>query len=86
MDLKSFLNTVNRDSLVGLSVPVIRHRGTIASVIGYYCPEMRTGHITLPESELRSAAGLALHGQRFPRGRSRAEENAGSLSTPRSGA
>ena len=64
MDLKSLLNTVNRDSFIGLSVPLsVPKAGSI--IIGSYSPGMGAGHITLPESDLRSAAGLLYTGERF---------------------
>ena len=65
MDLKTFLNTVMRDSLIGLSVPLsVFEAGSI--IIGYYSPGMGAGHITLPKSELKSAAGLLYTGELFP--------------------
>jgi DNA polymerase I len=64
-DLKSFLSTVNKDSLVGLSVPLPIPEEDSA-IIGYYSLEKGAGHITLPQSELKAAAGLLYTGKHFP--------------------
>jgi len=57
VDLKSFLSTVKKDSLIGLPIPVpVANDG--AAVIGYYCPEMGAGHLDLPPGELKLAAQL----------------------------
>lgn len=64
-DLKSFLSTVNKDSLIGLSVPLlVPEEGS--AIIGYYGPETGAGHITLPQSELKAAVGLLYTGKHFP--------------------
>ena len=65
MDLKSFLSTLNKDSLVGLSVPLSVPEDD-STMIGYYRPETGAGHITLKQSELRHAAGLLYTGKYFP--------------------
>ena len=65
MDLKSFLSTVNKDSLVGLSVPLPVPEEDSA-IIGYYSLETGAGHITLKQSELKPAAGLLYTGKHFP--------------------
>ncbi len=65
MDLKGFLSTLNKDSLVGLSVPLSVPEDD-STMIGYYRPETGAGHITLKQSELRPAAGLLYTGKHFP--------------------
>lgn len=65
MDLHSFLSTVNKDSLVGLSVPLLVPEED-SIIIGYYNPEAGAGYITLSQSELKSAAALLYTGKRFP--------------------
>ena len=65
MDLKSFLSTVNKDSLVGLSVPLLIAEEDSA-IIGYYSPEMGAGHVTIPQIELESVAGVLYTGKHFP--------------------
>ena len=37
-----------------------------SAIIGYYSPETGAGHITLPQSELKAAAGLLYTGKHFP--------------------
>lgn len=64
-DLKSFLSTVNKDSLVGLSAPLPVPEEDSA-IIGYYSLETGAGHIILPQSELKSAVELFYSGKRFP--------------------
>jgi DNA polymerase I len=65
VDLRSFLSTVNTDSYIGLSVPLLVPEDDSAS-IGYFSPETGAGHITLPQSELKSAANLLYTGKHFP--------------------
>ncbi|MBI5250756.1 MAG: hypothetical protein HY912_14795 [Desulfomonile tiedjei] len=65
MDLKSFLSTVNKDSLVGLSVPLSVPEDD-SVIIGYYGPETGAGYITAPRGELDSAVGILYTGKRFP--------------------
>jgi hypothetical protein len=66
VDLKSFLSTVNKYSLVGLSVPLPVPEEDSA-IIGYYSLETDAGHISLPQSELKAAAGfLYTAGTLFP--------------------
>lgn len=65
MDLKSFLSTINKDSLVGLSVPLLDAEDG-AAIIGYYSPDTGAGHITFPQSELKSAVRLLYIGKYFP--------------------
>lgn len=64
MDLMSFLSTVNKESLVGLSVPLLVAEDDSA-IIGYYSPETGAGHIGLSRGELKSAAGLLYTGKHF---------------------
>jgi DNA polymerase I len=64
-DLKSFLSTVNKDSLVGLSVPLPVPEEDSA-IIGYYSLETGSGHITLPQTELKAAIGSLYTGKHFP--------------------
>ncbi len=61
MDLKSFVSTVNKDSLVVLSVPLPVPEENSA-IMGYYSSETGAGHTTLPQSELKAAAGLLFPG------------------------
>lgn len=65
MDLRSFLSTVNTDSYIGLSVPLLLPEDDSA-IIGYFSPETGAGHITFPQSELKSAASLLYTGKHFP--------------------
>jgi DNA polymerase I len=65
VDLKSFLSTVNTDSLIGLSVPLLVPEDDSA-IIGYFTPETGAGHITFPQRELRSAAALLYAGKHCP--------------------
>jgi hypothetical protein len=60
-DLKSCLSTVNKESLVGLSVPLPVPEEDSA-IIGYYSLETGAGHIRLPQIELKAAVGLLLPG------------------------
>ncbi|MFC1833800.1 DNA polymerase [Thermodesulfobacteriota bacterium] len=65
MDLKSFLSTVNKDSLVGLSAPVfIPEEGS--AIIGYYSPPIGEGHFQIPANELESAAEQLYTARHFP--------------------
>ncbi|WP_041286276.1 DNA polymerase [Desulfomonile tiedjei] len=65
MDLKSFMSTLNTDSLVGLSVPLsVPEDDSI--MIGYFRPETGAGHVRLPQSELKAAVGLLYTGKDFP--------------------
>jgi DNA polymerase I-like protein with 3'-5' exonuclease and polymerase domains len=64
VDLKSFLSTVNRDLLTALTVPVlVPEEGSV--IIGYYSSTTGAGNITLPQGELKSAAGLLYTGKHF---------------------
>jgi DNA polymerase-1 len=65
MDLKSFLSTVNKDSLIGLSAPVLVPE-TESLIIGYYGQEVGVGHLQIPVVELRSTAEKLYTGKRFP--------------------
>ena len=65
MDLSSFLSTVNKDSLIGLSAPVLVPDKDSA-IIGYYCPQMGAGHLQIPTNELRSMAENLYTGECFP--------------------
>jgi hypothetical protein len=65
VDLKSFLSTVNTDSYIGLSVPLLVPEDDSA-IIGYFSPETGAGHITFPQLELRSAAALLYAGKHCP--------------------
>ncbi|MBM3299520.1 MAG: hypothetical protein FJY85_06175, partial [Deltaproteobacteria bacterium] len=65
VDLQSFLSTVNKDSLVGLSVPLSVPEDD-SVIVGYYGPETGAGYITVPRGELESAAGILYTGKRFP--------------------
>jgi hypothetical protein len=65
MDLKSFMSTLNTDSLVGLSVPLsVPEDDSI--MIGYHSPEAGSGHLTIPQSELETVAGMLYTGKHFP--------------------
>jgi DNA polymerase-1 len=64
VDLKSFLNTVNKDSFVGLSVPLPVAENDSA-IIGYYSPETGAGNIGLSQGELKSSIGLLYTGNHF---------------------
>jgi DNA polymerase I len=65
VDLNGFLSTVNKDSLIGLTVPLLVSDDDSA-IIGYYNPEIGAGHIRFPQTELKAAVGLLYTGQRFP--------------------
>lgn len=65
MDLKGFMTTVNQDSVTALTVPLLVHEDD-SVVIGYHSPQMGSGHITFPASELISAAELLYTGKHFP--------------------
>ena len=78
MDLSSFLSTVNKDSLVGLSAPILVPEEGCA-IIGYYCPQMGAGHLQITSSELESVADVLYTGRHFPCGYSRLEENSGGV-------
>ncbi len=65
MDLRSFLSIVNKDSLVGLSAPVLVPE-TESLIIGYYGQEVGSGHMQIPVVELRYTAEKLYTGQRFP--------------------
>jgi DNA polymerase I len=64
VDLQSFLSTVNKDSLVGLSVPLSVPEDD-SVIIGYYGAETHAGYITVPRGELKSAAGILYTGSDF---------------------
>jgi DNA polymerase I len=65
VDLQSFLSTVNKDSLVGLSVPLSVPEDD-SVVIGYHGSEPGAGYITVPRGELESAAQILYTGNHFP--------------------
>ena len=65
MDLSSFLSTVNKDSLVGLSAPVLVPEERSA-IICYYCPQMGAGHVQIAANELESTAAKLYTGRHFP--------------------
>ena len=65
MDLKSFLSTVNKDSLIGLSAPVLVPE-TESLIIGYYGQEVGVGNLQIPTNELRSTAENLYTGECFP--------------------
>ena len=65
MDLKGFLSTVNQDSVIALTVPLLVHEDD-SVIIGYHSPEAGSGHLTIPQSELKTVAGMLYTGKHFP--------------------
>ncbi len=65
MDLKSFLSTVNRDSLIGLTVPVFIPEDDSA-IIGYHGHDVGSGCFRFPASELRDVVEKLHTGNYFP--------------------
>ncbi len=65
MDLKSFLNSIDKDLLVGLSIPLcVAEEDSV--FIGYYNPATGPGHIVLTRNKLKSASEVLYTGKYFP--------------------